>query len=59
MNISTEYGEDKKTITVTVFCNRKPVTKTVTDKATGLTTVLVYKEGRKDSIEQYLFNKVK
>jgi hypothetical protein len=58
MNISTQYSENARTITVTVLCDRKPVTKTITDKTTGLTTVEVYKETVKFPIEKYVYNRI-
>ena len=58
MNISTQYSEDSRTITVTVLRNRKIVSKTITDKTSGLTTVEVYKEGVKFPIERYVYNRV-
>lgn len=58
MNIATKYDENARTITVTVTRNGKPVTKTITDKSSGLTTVEVYKEGVKFPIERYVFNRV-
>ena len=57
MNISTEYHEDKKKITVTVFQDRKPIVKTYTDKATGITLTDVYKEGSENPIETYVFSR--
>ena len=58
MNISTEYSEDRNSISVTVFRDRKPIVKTVTDKKSGITTTSVFKEGIKKPIEQYVFNKI-
>ena len=59
MNISTQYSENSREIVVTVFRNRKPVSKTVTDKTTGLTTVEVFKENVKFPIERYVYNRIK
>lgn len=59
MNISTQYSENAREIVVTVFRNRKPVSKTVTDKTTGLTTVEVFKEDVKFPIERYVYNRIK
>lgn len=58
MNISSLYSEDSRQIVVTTFKNRKPVTKVITDKNTGLTTVEVYKEDVKFPIERYVYNRV-
>jgi hypothetical protein len=58
MNISTEYSEDRNSIFVTVFQNRKPIVKVVTDKKSGITTTSVFKEGIKKPIEHYVFNKI-
>ena len=57
-NISTLYSENAREITVTVMRNKKIVSKTVTDKTTGLTTVEVYKEDVKFPIERYVYNKI-
>lgn len=57
MNISTEYHEDKRMIEVTVFRDRKPITKIYTDKATEITLTEVYKEGLKNPIETYVYNR--
>lgn len=59
MNISTQYSENAREIVVTVFRDRKPVSKTVTDKTTGLTTVEVFKEDVKFPIERYVYNRIK
>ena len=59
MHFNVDYHEDDKTVSVTVLCKRKPVSKTVTDKATGIITVQVYKEDSKKPIETYVFNKIK
>lgn len=59
MNISTQYSENAREIVVTVFRDRKPVSKTVTNKTTGLTTVEVFKEGVKFPIERYVYNRIK
>ena len=56
--ISTQYSETAREITVTVYRNRRVVNKTITDKTSGLTIVEVYKEGCKDPIEKYIYNKV-
>ena len=58
MDISTQYSENAREIVVTTFKNKKPVTKTITDKSTGLTTVEVYKENVKFPIERYVYNKI-
>ena len=58
MSISTQYSENAREITVTVFRDRKPVTKTITDKTSGLTVVEVYKEDVKFPIEKYIYNRV-
>lgn len=58
MNISTEYNEDRNSISVTVFRDRKPIVKVVTDKKSGITTTSVFKEGVKKPIETYVFNKI-
>ena len=56
--ISTQYAENAREIVVTTFKNKKPVTKVITDKSTGLTTVEVYKEDVKFPIERYVYNRV-
>ena len=55
-NISTQYSENSKEIVVTVFRDRKPVTKVVTCKKTKNTYVRVFTERSKTHIEEYLFN---
>ena len=55
-NISTQYSENSKEIVVTVFRDRKPVTKVVTCKNTKNTYVRVFTERSKTHIEEYLFN---
>lgn len=55
-NISTQYSENSKEIVVTVFRNRKPVTKVVTCKKTKNTYVRVYTERSKMHVEEYMFN---
>ena len=59
MQFNVDYHEDDKTVSVTVLCKRKPVSKTVTDKTTGIVTVQVYKEDSKKPVETYVFNKIK
>lgn len=56
--ITTQYTESAREITVTTYRNGKPVTKTITDKNSGLTTIEVYKEGVKFPIERYVYNRV-
>jgi hypothetical protein len=58
VNISYQYSENSREIIVTVYRNRKPVTKTITDKTTGLTTIEVFKEDVKFPIERYVYNRV-
>ena len=55
-NISTQYSENSKEIVVTVFRNRKPVTKVITCKKTKNTYVRVFTEHSKTHIEEYQFN---
>ena len=50
-NISTQYSENSKEIVVTVFRDRKPVTKVVTCKKTKNTYVRVFTERSKTHIE--------
>lgn len=57
-NLSVQYSENAREIIVTVFKNRKAVTRTVTDKSTGLTVTEVYKEGIKKPVERYVYNRV-
>lgn len=57
-NISTQYSETAREVIVTVYSNRRVVTKTITDKHTGLTIVEVYKEGVKAPVEKYVYNKI-
>lgn len=59
MQLNVDYYEDSKIVSVTVLCKRKPISKTVTDKSTGITTINVYKEGSKKPVDTYVFNKVK
>ena len=56
--ISVDYKEDTNKIVVTTLCKRKPITRTITDKVTQVTTIEVYKEGSKEPIERYVYNKV-
>ena len=58
MNISTQYSENAREITVTTFRNKKPVTRVVTDKTSGLTTIEVFKESIKFPIERYVYDKL-
>jgi hypothetical protein len=58
MNISTLYSENAREIVVTTFRNRKPVTKVITDKTSGLTTIEIYKEDVRFPIEKYVYNRV-
>ena len=58
LNISSQYSENAREIIVTIFRNRKPVTKTVTDKTTGLTTIEVFKEGVSVPVERYVYNRI-
>jgi hypothetical protein len=58
MNISTQYSENAREIVVTTFRNKKPVTKVITDKTSGLTTVEIYKEDVRFPIEKYVYNRV-
>ena len=55
-NITTQYIENSKEIVVTVFRDRKPVTKVITCKKTKNTYVRVFTERSKTHIEEYLFN---
>ena len=55
-NISTQYSENSKEIVVTVFRDRKPVTKVITCKKTKNTYIRVFTERSKTHIEEYLFN---
>ena len=57
-NVQIQYSENANAITVTTFRNRKPVTKVVTDKRTGLTVTEVFKENVKKPIERYVYNKI-
>lgn len=56
--IAVDYKEDANKIVVTALCKRKPITRTITDKATQVTTIEVYKEGSKEPIERYVYTKV-
>jgi hypothetical protein len=56
--IAVDYKEDANKIVVTTLCKRKPITRTITDKATQVTTIEVYKEGSKEPIERYVYTKV-
>ena len=55
-NITTQYSENSKEIIVTVFRDRKPVTKVITCKKTKKTYVRVFIERSKTHVEEYLFN---
>lgn len=57
-NISYQYSENSRETVVTVYRNKKPVTKVITDKTTGLTTVEVFKEDVKFPIERYVHNRI-
>lgn len=57
-NLSCLYSEDTKEVTVTTFCDRNVVTKTILDKSTGCTIVEIYKEGNDFPIERYVYNTV-
>lgn len=59
MQLNVDYHEDDKTVSVTVLRKRNPVSKTITDKSTGITTIHVYKEDSKKPVETYVFNKIK
>lgn len=56
--LTTQYSEDARKIVITTFKDRKPVTKVITDKCTGLTAIEVYKEGVKFPIESYVYNRI-
>ena len=56
--ITVDYKEDTNKIVVTTLCKRKPITRTITDKATQVTTIEVYKEGSKGPVETYVYDKV-
>lgn len=56
--IAVDYKEDANKIVVTALRKRKPITRTITDKATRVTTIEVYKEGSKKPIERYVYDKV-
>ena len=58
MNFNVGYHEDDKIISVSVLRKRSLVSKTIIDKATGITTVQVYKEGNKKPVETYVYNKI-
>ena len=55
-NITTQYNKNSKEIVITVFRDRKPVTKVITCKKTKNTYVRVFTERSKTHIEEYLFN---
>lgn len=55
-NVTTQYSENSKEIVVTVFRDRKPVTKVITCKKTKNTYIRVFTERSKTHIEEYLFN---
>ena len=55
-NIFTQYSENSKEIVVTVFRDRKPITKVITCKKTKNTYIRVFTERSKTHIEEYLFN---
>lgn len=57
MNITVDYFECSEYTEVTTMRNRQPITRAVTDKATGVTTVEVFKEGSTKPIETYVYNK--
>lgn len=59
MQLNVDYYEDSKIVSVTVLRKRKTVSKTITDKSTGVTTVNIYKEGVKKPVETYVFNNIK
>lgn len=59
MQLNVDYREDDRTVSVTVLHKRSPVSKTITDKSTGITTIHAYKEGSKKPVETYVFNKIK
>lgn len=56
--ITVQYNENAREIVVITLKNRKPVTKVTTDKASGLTTIEVFKEDVKFPIERYVYNRV-
>lgn len=58
MSISAQYSENSKEIVVSAYKDRKLITRTVTNKSSGLTTVEVFKEGSKKPVETYVYNKI-
>jgi hypothetical protein len=55
-NITVQYAENSKRTVITTFKGLKPVSKVITDKKTGQTTIEVYKEGRKEPLDTYLWD---
>lgn len=55
--ISIDYKENSKRVVVTTLHGRKPMSRTVTDKATGITTIEVFKEGNPTPVETYVYNR--
>lgn len=57
--LQIKYSENRTKVSVTTYLNRTPVTKVITEKSTGLTTIEVYKEGVRNPIERYVYNRIK
>jgi hypothetical protein len=55
-NITVQYAENSKRTVITTFKGLKPVSKVITDKKTGQTTIEVYKEGHKEPLDTYLWD---